>query len=663
MFDDLFSLPELQDAIRPIVKTYLEDAIKKIFVDPAITWAKKKSESEAKIAFSALIGAFGKYLERSYERQRFVSTLVFPNQKKTLDDLYVPLTLVNSTSQEIFQIAGFSAPLFEKSKNVLIVDSAGMGKSTLSRFLFVAVIRQNVGIPIFIELRRLSGKLSILEYLSSSLSDLDGAIDKEILFHLLEKGNFFFFLDGFDEIADSEKSHVTAEMRDFMSKANKNKFIVTSRDQPALAGFGEFQRYSIRGLLRAEAYEVLRKYSTGTDLAERLIVRLEAPENQPVAEFLANPLLTSLLYKAFEFKQNVPLQKHIFYRQVFDALFESHDLSKDGGMYIRQKSSGLDSARFHTVTRALGFVTFHAQKVEFSADELDNVFIPEVRALCPGIIVDSAAYKADLLDTVPLLVRDGPMFRWAHKSLQEYFTAQYICFDSKESQAELLIQMYRSEKVANYLNLLTLCFDTDPKVFRHSVVRQILRDILGPVDEASADSKIPPGIEVAEFNRRQALTALKPCAYVWFSGVPIGEFRHTQLNVSLQFKQFEAVIDNSVTRKGNGSSWRAINPTIVFGKIFQESILVWIGTHEEYKFLVVRQPAQSPRYVLIDQPGYVKLLDDDPASPLNTAMNFSKVTDMLFDHAPPVPDVMRCRELLSQIEQEIELSKSRRYQF
>ena len=106
MFDDLFSLPGLQDAIQPIVKTYLEDAIKKIFVDPAITWAKKKSESEAKIAFSALIGAFGKYLERSYERQRFVSTLVFPNQKKTLDDLYVPLTLVNSTSQEIFQIAG-----------------------------------------------------------------------------------------------------------------------------------------------------------------------------------------------------------------------------------------------------------------------------------------------------------------------------------------------------------------------------------------------------------------------------------------------------------------------------------------------------------------------------------------------------------------------------
>lgn len=56
-----------------------------------------------------------------------------------------------------------------------------------------------------------------------------------------------------------------------------------------------------------------------------------------INEFLKNPLLVSLLFAAFDFKQTIPLKKHIFYRQVFDAYFDSHDLSK-GDSYVHEKN-------------------------------------------------------------------------------------------------------------------------------------------------------------------------------------------------------------------------------------------------------------------------------------------------------------------------------------
>ena len=70
-----------------------------------------------------------------------------------------------------------------------------------------------------------------------------------------------------------------------------------------------------------------------------------------VGEFLANPLLVSLLFKAFEYKQQVPFKKHVFYRQVYDALYHHHDLTKEPG-FERKKHSGLDLEDFHRVLRA-----------------------------------------------------------------------------------------------------------------------------------------------------------------------------------------------------------------------------------------------------------------------------------------------------------------------
>ena len=228
--------------------------------------------------------------------------------------------------------------MLDKYGRILITDTAGMGKSTLMKRMFLDVIDGQFGIPIFIELRRLNENNDIINEVAIQLGGLNDGFDKGILETLFVDGEFIFFFDGYDEISSSNKAFVTRNIQDFVAKAPNNKYILTSRPEEELACFGEFQEFRIRELKKVESYDLLRKYDISGKTSRLLISKLETGNYSMINEFLKNPLLVSLLFAAFDFKQTIPLKKHIFYRQVFDAYFDSHDLSK-GDSYVHEKKS------------------------------------------------------------------------------------------------------------------------------------------------------------------------------------------------------------------------------------------------------------------------------------------------------------------------------------
>ena len=287
----------------------------------------------------AVFNAFSKYTQGVYEKHSYFSSLVFPNQQLRLKDFYLPLTIQFQGERQprTTLVDDFPFDVFNEKKDLLIVDQAGMGKSTLLKFTFLVAVEKDLGIPIFLELRKLKPTESILSYVFNQLKTLEGSLDESLVVRLLESGQFIFFLDGFDEVADTDREGVTEKLKDFKRRANKNRFIITSRDQVGLAALADFFRVTIRPLNFEEAVSLIRKYSAGSELGESLIEKLQSPANVPIHEFLTNPLLVSLLFKAYEHKHTIPLKKHIFYRQVFDALFENHDLSKEAGELNRKK--------------------------------------------------------------------------------------------------------------------------------------------------------------------------------------------------------------------------------------------------------------------------------------------------------------------------------------
>nr|WP_227012413.1 NACHT domain-containing protein [Duganella sp. FT27W] len=353
-------------------------------------------------------------------------------------------------------------------KRVLITDTAGMGKSTLMRYLLVQCIRSNFAVPVFIELRHLSQTRTILDLLQGELNyeQLDGTkkFTASNIAEILKNGELVFFFDGYDEIPFKDREAVTKDVKNFVETYPRNCYALTSRAESGLAAFPSFTQFRIRPLKKSESFALIKKYDKDGTRSEKLIARLKGKELRAVHEFLENPLLTTLLYRCFEYKQNVPEKKHIFYRQVFDALFDWHDSSKDG-YNTREKKSKLDLDSFHRVLRVMGFISTLNGEIEGDKDKILE-WIREAKSVCVGLNFSESDFLEDLTRAVPVFSRDGVFYKWSHKSLAEYFAAQYICTEGKIQQGEVFKHIFNENILDKFYNLIDQVYDLDQPAFR-----------------------------------------------------------------------------------------------------------------------------------------------------------------------------------------------------
>lgn len=465
----------MEEVLIAVAAKSLVEGFIKNYALPKLSKLAHSISKEGKAYLSLNSNAFIAYYKRAYNNYSIINTLAFKERVKKLKDIYIPLTIYpvdNKKEKKLTKIEGYPKELLDKYGRILITDTAGMGKSTLMKRMFLDVIDGQFGIPIFIELRRLNENNDILNEVAIQLGGLNDGFDKGILETLFVDGEFIFFFDGYDEISSSNKAFVTRNIQDFVAKASNNKYILTSRPEEELACFGEFQEFRIRELKKVESYDLLRKYDISGKTSRLLISKLETGNYSMINEFLKNPLLVSLLFAAFDFKQTIPLKKHIFYRQVFDAYFDSHDLSK-GDSYVHEKKSNLDLDDFDKVMRKIGYECLRKQKIEFEKDELLNI-IDSAKSGFSNLKFASTSLLGDLLKAVPLFCQDGMYYKWVHKSLQEYFAAEFIYKDSKNNQDAILTALYKSKKIDLYINLLDLYFDIDPVGFQKNIVKPLL---------------------------------------------------------------------------------------------------------------------------------------------------------------------------------------------
>lgn len=519
----------------------------------------KKLKNEAKDmsddVLNAFFSAFSTYIQSAYERHSYFSSIVFPNQQSLLKDYYIPLTLVinkNSKDDKVL-IDKYPGKLINEKKDLLVVDTAGMGKSTVLKYMFLNAVELNVGIPIFIELRKLNKSKTIFEFILNQLNTLTKDVNKSLVNRLLEAGEFVFFLDGFDEIQDSERAAVTNDIMEFKRIANKNKFILSSRDQVSLNALSGFFRVTIKPLTIAEAHALISKYSENSDLGKSLIQNLDKKENKSIHEFLKNPLLVSLLFKAYEYKHSIPLKKHVFYRQVFESLFENHDLSKDGGELNRNKLCGLDIHSFEKVICALGFVSLEAKAIEYTKEALLRI-LDKVQKLTPTIKIKPYELIEDLVSRVPLFILDGTSYRWSHKSIQEYFAAQYLSYADMDQQKKVLLQMYSGGTAESYINFLTLFADIDSKKFRQIVISALLNELIVIF---KSNNTIPLGINAQDCEVRQQLKILREIVLVKNNPAKVKVYnkelhlkRENQLTLHAFHDYYFDTANNAIKQKG-----------------------------------------------------------------------------------------------------------------
>lgn len=446
---------------------------------------------------------FEEYLTRAYEKHSVVSTLVLRNSNRKLKDIYVPLTILEENNpDEKVVIDAYPMEFMRKHQRMIIRDTAGMGKTTLVKRLFLSAIDEVLAIPVIVELRRIKHGTTLLNVVYDQIDSLAEEFDHGLLLRLIQQGGFVFFFDGYDEVAMEQKDTVTEEIKSLVSKAPANTYIITSRPELSLTTFGDFSVFTIQPLVVEEATELLRKYDNNGEVSNILIEKLNNISNVKIKEFLRTPLLTSLLFTAFDYKQKVPIRKDEFYQQVFDAYFESHDLTKDGG-YVRRKQSGLNMSDFKKVLRYLGFKCLkHQFQTEFSKAELIGL-LEEIQNEYSGQKFVSEDFIKDIVTAVPLFVKDGIYYRWIHKSMQEYFAALFIHDDARSNQKAILEKMLQSRWMGQYINLFDIYYDIDYEGFRDTVLYKIVTDYLSYYQENFTHV---PGISDQSVKERLELT-------------------------------------------------------------------------------------------------------------------------------------------------------------
>lgn len=452
---------------------------------------------------------FKEYLTQSYKTYSSAQTLVFGNQQKKLEDFYYPLMLKCQKegldeSQQFYSTAKYDQRLIPCFKKVLIIDAGGMGKSTISKWLYLSVIKQECGIPFFIELRKLKKSHSVLDEIITQLNPLNPTADKDVLINAIAKGNFVFFLDGFDEISEVNRESVTTDLRNFINSSSNNLFLLTSRPEQALNAFGDFQEFGVKKLEQEEAYELIRKLGANSvDKANRLIDKLKTSLLQDVKSFLYSPLLVSLLYKKFEYRETIPLKKQEFFYEMFEALFQAHDLTK-GDSFIREKKSKLSLSEFFTVLRWLGYYTAIKSEIEYNQTVL-STYLEKISDHI-HLKFDVSHFINDLHGAVPIFNKEGVLLKWSHKSIQEYFAAEHICRDKKESQTVCLEKLFNSQGVEKYYLIFELCYDIDYRTFSKALIVPMLKNYLAYCDNSFNEIKASSLIEPQEILKRQSMT-------------------------------------------------------------------------------------------------------------------------------------------------------------
>ena len=643
MKEEVEILKNIASVAQPLTKVIVDYWISPKIKDIGDKWMKRK-----KIQDHFFRNTFENYLSEKFKSLSIVNIIAFRNQQRLLNDIYFPLKLIkqNYSESNVLLIDGYPDDLLPMHQYVLINDTAGMGKSTIVKKLFLETINNNKGVPIFIELRRLSKDYKIIDLIFDELKLLNEDVDKKFILDILKRGDFIVFLDGYDEIATDVKNSVTKDLQNFIQKASKNKFLLTSRPEPSLSAFGQFQEFNIVPLKEDEAFSLIRKYDIKGDLSKTLIQKIsEENTKNSIKDFLINPLLVSLLFTAFEYKQKVPLKKHIFYRQVFDALYEIHDLSK-GDFYKREKHSKLGIDDFHTILRYLAFVCLKLDKIEFTKDEILEV-IKKARLNCEIIQFEDSLFLKDLLTTVPLFTHEGIYYKWTHKSIYEYFACKFLHLDTGKNRASILEQMVMHPKGLKFLNIIDIYYYVDYKSFLNEIAYVTLSDFIS-FCELNHSIK---NISSKDIIERQELMYCKKRYVVKVQPYVEGNAFHEadELIRSIESSEFfgQAVTEYSENIEANGGC-------IVMDShdVFLHSSIVYMILKKETK-LVNSMPFDHA----IDMLEYkipknkALLVNLDKASKLNSRANFKITNNLLraFTHKGTKLNYEECKTFIKKV--------------
>ena len=229
-------------------------------------WLKGTEESIGIIEQLDQLEIRTKYIEKHVSNALRMRTLHQREHDILLDDIYYPLTIINSANSDEFTVN--DECIITHSRILNIIGIAGQGKSTILRKLFQNEIRLNSRIPFFLELRRIE-KGTILEYFKLTLESLGVDINRSSnhVELLLQSGKIILMLDGFDEVKANSRYEILSQITELNIRYNC-PVIVTSRPETEVCRETSINNLLVKELDEESQLGILKVLSNQPEYSE-----------------------------------------------------------------------------------------------------------------------------------------------------------------------------------------------------------------------------------------------------------------------------------------------------------------------------------------------------------------------------------------------------------
>lgn len=374
------------------------------------------------------------YLQSQTEKYYFTNTFIHRSEKVRFHDIYYPIKAVYKLLKTEFSNL---ETIFENYKNITLIGTAGSGKTTLLKHIFLQAITENKKIPLIIELRHLNDyKGNFEELISEKILNSKIKPSDSTFKRTLRSGAFLFLLDGYDEIFSAKKLEINRQIELFMDSYSENNFLITSRPGSGIEGFARFYDFKVCALENKDVKGFVNKIVENEERKTRILSIAIDIKNSNYIEYLRNPLLLSMFIMAFENHPEIPSKISSFYRNVFDTLYSKHDgVTKSS--FPREKLTKFQRDEFEEVLNIFCYLSFFEGKYSFTEEYLTDTLKKVKTVTGYKFKIEDLIY--DLQTTISILVLDGFEFHFPHRSLQEYFTAQFISQLPSSKKGKLII--------------------------------------------------------------------------------------------------------------------------------------------------------------------------------------------------------------------------------
>jgi predicted NACHT family NTPase len=451
---------------------------------------------------------------------------------KNIQDVYVELDFFLfprrnriSEDEEIGQVA--ITKIFQHTeKHVVILGQPGAGKTTSMKYFCRSVLfeenfyQENFHYPLLIRLREINNsqkkpnsKGILIEHFfnifgiiindSDKLAtDVIHQIKERLVVDCLNRIPSLVIVEGFDELVfQKDRVVVLDELAKLANQIEKSRIVITSRTADYTYSFENIAPYELCPLNDEQISQFALKWLGDPGMAKEF---LTAVKKSPFNDTTIRPLTIAHLCAIYERVGKIPDKPKTIYKKIITLLLEEWDEQRHIKRQSKYASFEVDR-KFDLLSSLAYRLTVSTQKTSFKRRELKTIY----GKICGDFDLepseDASVVKEIESHTGLFIESTYETYEFAHKSLQEYLTADYIV-----KLPSIPIQKNLIERLPNEM-AIAIAISSNPSEYFFAFVAAILQFKFSFRFVRSFINRIL--LEKPEFNKNPRVGFMAICLY------------------------------------------------------------------------------------------------------------------------------------------------------